>query len=298
MRGGAWRGDRGRCGVYDGWMSESIGLIAGSGRLPVITARGMRDAGRRVVTVGFSGQYDAELPGLSDVFVDVGVLRVGEWARKLRRRGVSQAVMVGGVTKHQLMFMPMWKRVAVMRPDVATMKLWYRVLRHDKRSQTVLRATADELGRRGIELMDSTRFIPEHLSREGVMTQKTPSTEQRADVAFGWPILMRMNDLEIGQSIAVRERDVVAVEAIEGTDAMIRRAGELCHGGGWTLLKGAGPKKDLRYDVPTIGLQTIESLKAAGATCLALDAERVILIDKEQVLDAADAAGIVVMGVG
>ncbi len=108
---------------------------------------------------------------------------------------------------------------------------------------------------------------------------------------------MQMNDLEIGQAIAVRERDVVAVEAVEGTDAMIRRAGELSRGGGWCLLKGAGPSKDLRFDVPTIGLQTIEALSAAGAGCLALDAGRVILLDKDALLAAADAAGIAVIGI-
>ncbi|MEM1109212.1 MAG: UDP-2,3-diacylglucosamine diphosphatase LpxI [Planctomycetota bacterium] len=283
-------------------MSEPIGLIAGSGKLPRLTAQGMRAAGHRVIVAGMAGQYEDELPAESDDFVKVGVLRVGEWARKLRRRGVKQAVMVGGVDKAALMYMPFWKRVAVMRPDWVVAKLWYRILRHDKRSQTLLAAVAEELRKAGVELMDSTHYIPEHLADAGVMTTVQPTRTQQEDIAFGWPILMQMNDLEIGQAIAVRGHDVVAVEAIEGTDAMIQRAGELAghrskkEDGGWTLLKGAGPKKDLRFDVPTIGLQTIENLKAAGAGCLAVDAGRVIFIDKDDVLKAADDAGITIVG--
>ncbi|MBB6430155.1 LpxI family protein [Algisphaera agarilytica] len=284
-------------------MAEPLGIIAGNGQLPRLTAQGMRAAGHRVVIAGMAGQYEDALPGVSDDFVKVGVLRVGEWARKLKRMGVSRAVMVGGVDKASLMFMPFWKRVLVMRPDWTVAKLWYRILRHDKRSQTLLTAVAEELRKAGIELMDSTHYIPEHLADAGVMTTHPPTKTQQEDIAFGWPILMNMNDLEIGQAIAVRTHDVVAVEAIEGTDAMIKRAGDLVgsrskkEDGGWTLLKGAGPQKDLRFDVPTIGLQTIENLKAAGAGCLAVDAGRVIFVDKEDVLKAADDAGIAIVGV-
>lgn len=284
-------------------MAEPIGIIAGSGQLPRLTARGIRAAGQRVVVAGMAGQYEPDLPGEADAFAKVGVLRVGEWARKLRRMGASKAVMVGGVDKAALVFMPFWKRALVMRPDWTTGRLWYRILRHDKRSQTLLAAVADELAKAGVQLMDSTHYIPEHLADAGVMTTRQPTAAQQSDLAFGWPILMQMNELEIGQAIAVRGHDVVAVEAIEGTDAMITRAGELVGGrskkedGGWTLLKGAGPSKDLRFDVPTIGLQTIQGLKDAGAGCLAVDAGRVIFIDKDNVLAAADAAGIAVVGI-
>lgn len=283
--------------AYHAAMAEPIGIIAGNGNLPVMTARGVRAAGHRVIAVGMSGQFVPEFPGECDEFVRVGVLRVGEWARKLRRRGVTRAVMVGGVNKASLMYMPMWKRLLVMRPDWTTAKLWYRVLRHDRRSQTVMTAIAKAVGEAGVELMDSTKYIPEHLADAGVMTKGQPTAAQHGDIDFGWPTLMQMNALEIGQAIAVRDRDVVAVEAIEGTDAMIARAGELAKGGGWTLLKGAGPKKDLRFDVPTIGVKTIEYLEAAGAGCLAVDAGRVILLDKDEVLAAADAAGIAIIGV-
>ena len=288
---------------YHAPMAEPLGIIAGNGQLPRLTAQGIRAAGHPVVIAGMAGQYEEELPGASDDFKKVGVLRVGEWARKLKRMGATRAVMVGGVDKAALMYLPFWKRVLVMRPDWTVAKLWYRILRHDKRSQTLLAAVAEELRKAGIELMDSTQYIPEHLADAGVMTTVQPTRTQREDIAFGWPILMSMNDLEIGQAIAVRSHDVVAVEAVEGTDAMIARAGELAghrskkEDGGWTLLKGAGPKKDLRFDVPTVGLQTIENLKAANAGCLAVDAGRVIFIDKDEVLAAADDAGIAIVGV-
>ena len=278
-------------------MDKPIGIIAGGGLLPVATAQGIRAAGRTPVAVGFAGMFDERLPGLCDRFRGVGVLRIDEWARKLRAMGARQAVMVGGVDKSRLMYMPTWRKALVMRPDWRVLWLWYRVLRKDKRSQTMLTAIAEQVRRAGIELIDSTRYIPQHLATPGPMTRRQPTPTQRGDVGFGWPILMQMNHLEIGQSIAVRDRDVVAVEAVEGTDAMIRRAGELSRGGGWCLLKGAGPEKDLRFDVPTVGPATIEALAAAGAGCLALDAGRVILLDKEQLLQAADAAGIAVIGV-
>lgn len=284
-------------------MNEPIGIIAGDGMLPMMIARGIRAAGHRVVAAGMAGQYRDDFPPECDEFVRVGVLRVGEWARKLRKRGVKRAIMVGGVDKASLMYMSFWKRALVMRPDWTTGRLWYRVLRHDKRSQTLLTAVARELSLAGVELMDSTHYIPEQLAAPGVMTQRAPTASQREDIVFGWPILMSMNKLEIGQAIAVRGHDVIAVEAIEGTDAMIRRTGELVGGqsrkedGGWTLLKGAGDQKDLRFDVPTIGMQTIERLKDAGAGCLAVDAGRVIFVEKDKVLAAADAAGIAVVGV-
>ena len=274
-----------------------VGLIAGGGRLPVLTARGLRAAGHRVAAVSLGGPASAELRAECDRCVPVGVLRIGEWARTLRRMGAVDAVMVGGVDKARLMYQPFWRRLLVMRPDWRVARLWYRVLRHDRRSQTLLTAVTHELARAGVRLMDSTQYIPEHLAHAGTMTRRGPTDAQRADRAFGWPVLLEMNRLEIGQSVAVRERDVIAVEAVEGTDAMIRRAGELARGGGWTLLKGAGATKDLRFDVPTVGVRTIENLRYAGAGAVFLDAGRVILIDKPEVIAAADAAGIALVGV-
>ena len=275
-------------------MDRPIGLIAGQGRLPILTARGIRDAGRRVACVGLAGQFDGELPALCDDFKTAGLIRLGQWIRTLRRWGVEQAVMVGRVSKARI-YDPL--RVVRQLPDWRAAKLWYRVLRHDKRNDALLGAVADELKRGGVTLIDSTLYIPQHLADEGVMTRTQPSAGQRADIAFGLPIARRMGDLDVGQSIAVRDREVIAVEAIEGTDAMIRRAGELCRLGKWTLIKLAKPNQDMRFDVPVVGVQTIENLKANGATCLAVEAGKVILIDKPDVIAAADRAGVAVVGV-
>jgi len=272
-----------------------IGLIAGSGQLPVLQARGIRAAGRAVACVGLAQQHDADLPDVCDTFASAGVLQMGRWVRLLQRWGVREAVMIGGVRKEKLMYRParLWRQL----PDWRVAKLWYRVLRHDKRSQALLTALATELSNNGIELIDTTRYIPEHLAEPGIMTRTAPTAAQRADITFAGPILRRLNELDIGQAVAVKERDVIAVEAIEGTDAMIERAGQLCRSGGWVLVKGAGRDKDLRFDVPTVGAQTIENLRAAGGRCLAVTAGRVILADKPHVLETADRLGVAIVGV-
>ena len=275
-------------------LHKPLGIIAGQGRLPLLVARGMRSAGARVCCVGLRDQYDLQLPLLCDAFSPVGLVRLGAWIRFFRKNDVREAVMIGGVNKTR-MHDP-W-RLFRQIPDWRAAVLWYRHLRHDRRNATVLRALADELRRNGITLIDSTAYISDHLASEGVMTRSQPSSQQRGDIDFGWPLLSKTVELDIGQSIAVRERDVIAVEAVEGTDAMIERAGELCKARGWTLLKTAKRNHDMRADVPTIGLATIERAAKAGCTCIALGAGRVILVDKPAVLKAADEMRIAVVGV-
>ncbi|MEE9212618.1 MAG: UDP-2,3-diacylglucosamine diphosphatase LpxI [Phycisphaeraceae bacterium] len=272
----------------------TIGLIAGQGRLPILTAQGIRAAGREVACVGLTDQYDADLPEMCDRFAKARIARIGRWISLLRRWGAGEAVMIGRVRKAR-----MYEPFRVLRhvPDWRAARLWYRVLRHDKRNAAMLGAVADELARNGITLIDSTKYIPEHLADEGVMTSRRPGASQMADIEFGWPLAKQLNELDIGQSIAVKDREVVAVEAIEGTDRMIARGGELCRMGGWTLIKTAKSDQDMRLDVPTVGPATIDNLKRAGASCLAIEAHRVIMLDKPQLLAAADRAGIAVVGV-
>lgn len=281
-------------------MADPVGLIAGGGVLPRLEAQGMRAAGREVACVGLADHHEPDLPEVCDRFASVGVLRPGAWVRQLRRWGVREAVMVGRVSKAQLMYDPRfyhpWNLLRKM-PDRRAIRLWYRVLRRDRRSQAMLAALADTLADGGVKLIDTTRYIPDHLVQPGVNGRVEPSAAARADVKFGWPVLMRVNELDIGQAIAVRDRDVVAVEAIEGTAAMIERAGELCPRGGWSLLKGSPPTKDPRFDVPFVGLETVEQMKAAGCRCIALAAGRVILAERGAFLEACDEAGIAVVGV-
>ncbi|MCP3902597.1 MAG: LpxI family protein [Planctomycetes bacterium] len=275
-------------------MTQPVGLIAGQGQLPVIVARGIRAAGARVCCVGLRDQYVNELPGLCDEFHLAGIAQLGRWIRTFRRADVREAVMVGRVAKAR-MHDPL--RLFRQIPDWRAAVIWYRRLRHDRRTPALLAAVADELQRNGVTLIDSTKYIPDHLAGEGVMGRVEPRREQAADVAFGWPLLVETVRLHVGQAMAVRDRDVIAVEAIEGTDRMIDRAGGLCRAKGWTLLKTSGPDHDMRADVPTIGVGTIERLAAAGAGCIALGTGRVILIDRPEVIAAADRVGIAVVGV-
>lgn len=270
-----------------------IGLIAGGGTLPVAIARGIRSAGRQVACVGLAGQHEPALGELCHRFRSVGLIQVGKWIRTLRRWGCREVVMVGKVEKARMYDPLSWLRY---KPDLLAGKIWFYQLRQDRRPDQVLRAVADALDADGITMIDSTRYIPELLADAGVMTRAQPSASQRGDIDFALPIVRRMGDLDIGQSIAVKDRDIIAVEAIEGTDAMIGRAGELCRKGGWTLIKLAKPGQDMRFDVPTVGPQTIERMREHGGTCLAVEAGRTILLDKPQLIEAADAAGIAIVG--
>ncbi|MHC4976374.1 MAG: LpxI family protein [Planctomycetota bacterium] len=273
---------------------EPIGLIAGQGVLPVHTALGMREAGRRVCCVGLSGQYVPELREACDEFREVGLLRLGQWIRVMRRMGVREAVMIGRVGKTTMH--DRWRFVRYV-PDLRTLRLWYSRLRHDHRTPVILDAIASELSTHGIELIDSTRYIPEHLATSGVMTRTQPGDMQRRDIDFGWPLLRRSLELGIGQAMAVCERDVIAVEAVEGTTRMIERAGVLCHKRPWTLLKTIGPNHDRRADVPTIGRDTIRAMHEVGGTCIAIGTGDVIIVDREETLALADSLGVAIVGV-
>jgi len=272
--------------------SGRIGLIAGAGRFPFLVAQGARQAGHEVVVVGLRGLADPSLRELADRFYWSGVVRLGRWIRIFRREGVSRAIMAGSVRKRE-----MYGRFRLLRylPDWTTIRLWFFVAA-DKRNDTLLRAAAAEMQRKGVTLSNSVEFCADHLARPGVMTRLQPSAAQRKDAEFGWRIAKEIGRLDIGQAVAVKEQEVIAVEAIEGTDDMIRRAGALCRSGGWTLVKVAKPDQDMRFDVPTVGVNTIENLHANGARMLVIEAGKTLMVDREKVIAAADRLGIVVMG--
>ncbi len=276
-------------------MSErALGLIAGEGRLPILVAEGMKRAGARVCCVGLRGHFDPALPGACDRFEAAGVYRIGRWIRVLRREGVAEAVLAGRVGKAG-MHDPL--RLFRHIPDRRAVWLWYRRLRRDRRNRAVLAAIADELGRGGIRLVDGTWCIPHCLADEGVLACPEPAARHRKDIARGWPAALRVAGLGIGQSIAAGGGRVLAVESLEGTDALIERAGRLGGGAPWVLLKVAGPAHDMRADVPTVGTETVERLARAGGACLVLEARRVIMIDKAELLAAAEREGIGVVGI-
>jgi len=274
---------------------KTIGLIAGQGMLPFLVADGARAAGYRVICAAFYDQAAAELGAHVDVFHWVPIARPGRWIKILRRHGVCDTIMVGRVAKKRI-YTP-W-RILHYRPDWRAFRIWYgRLGKKDKRNDTLLAALADELASGGITLVDSTQFCHEHIAREGVMTRTRPSDSVLQDIAFGWEIVKQMGNLDIGQAIAVKEREVIAVEAIEGTDRMIERAGQLCKAGGWTLIKTAKPNQDKRFDVPTIGVATIENLHRSRAVCVAVEAGQTLMLDMPQVIERADKYKIAIIGV-
>lgn len=272
---------------------QPIGLIAGEGVFPFLAARGMRAAGRRVVCIGLRGSADPRIAGEVDDFRWVSVVRVSSWIRSLRRRGVAEAVMVGRVVKTRMYARFAW---AHNIPDLRTARLWFTRLRHDKRPFAILGALADTLESEGIHLIDSTTYTKDQLVTPGVLTRTPPSEGQMIDARHGWDLCRQISRLDIGQSIAVKQKDVIAVEALEGTNAMIERAGQLCKTGGWTLIKVANARQDMRMDVPTVGVTTIEKLAAAGARCVVLEAGKTTFLEKDKVVDLADRHGIAIVG--
>ncbi|MEM8835774.1 MAG: UDP-2,3-diacylglucosamine diphosphatase LpxI [Planctomycetota bacterium] len=272
---------------------EPIGLIAAGGRLPVLVAEGMRQAGHPVYAIGLSGQYEPSICDLCDRFGEVGAMRLGSWGKRLSRMGVRHAVMVGKVDKAKLMHS--WRTIIRNRPDTTSLGLWVK-LRRDRRSHIILNAIAERLAADGVQLIDSTTHISDHLAEVGCMTRREPTLGQRADIDLGWPILLQLLGLDVGQAIAVRERDVIAVEAVEGTDRMIERCDELMPAPGWTLLKGARAGHDRRSDVPVIGPDTIHTMHRCGGRCVAVAAGDVIILDKPETLRIADELGIAVVG--
>jgi len=271
----------------------TLGLIAGEGIFPHLVARGARSAGMRVVCAGLSGSAWDDLVGEVDSFKWVGVVRLGEWIRFLKRNGVTEAIMVGRVTKTK-----MYSRWRYLRyiPDLRTAKLWFTEIRKDKRPRAMLNTIARELAREGIILIDSTKYTQDQLVTPGVLTQRQPTPQQLEDSKFGWPLCKKVSEMDIGQSIAVLAKDVIAVEALEGTNAMITRVGELCKAGGWTLIKVANAEQDMRMDVPTIGVKTIEKLAQAKAGCVVLEVGKTVLLEREKVLALADRHKIAVVG--
>lgn len=271
-----------------------LGLIAGGGRLPYLVADGARKAGMKVVCVGLADSAEPGLAGHTDVFFEGVVSRPGGWMRKLRKYGVCNTIMVGKVEKAQ-MYTPM--RIIKYLPDWRAFRIWYwRLRKTDKRPQTMLRAIADELASGNIILEDSTMYIKEHLADEGVMTKVQPAQSVYDDIEFGWDLVKTICDLDIGQAIAVKEKEVIAVEAIEGTAKMIERTGSLCKAGGWTLIKTARPDQDMRFDVPCVGQETIKALAEFNAKCLVVEKGRTLILDKPETLELANKLGVAIVG--
>ncbi|MFI5457712.1 MAG: LpxI family protein [Isosphaerales bacterium] len=269
-----------------------IGLIAGSGRFPILFAEAARRQGLPVACVGIKYEAPEELRSLCTSFDIVGVAKLGRMIRAFRRRGARRIVMAGKVTKN-VMYTP-W-RMLQLCPDLRTLQWWYRRNRADNRDDSLLLSLIAEFERDAMTFASALDFCPELLVKNGILTRRAPTPAEQKDIDFGWALAKEMGRLDVGQSVAVKERAALAVEAIEGTDRCIERAGQLCRAGGWVLVKVAKPQQDMRFDVPTIGVSTIENLHRARARVLAIEAGRTIFLDEPEVVALADRHGLCIV---
>ena len=266
-------------------MSEKIGLIAGKGQFPLLFARGARARGLKVVAAAHRGDTDPALEALVDQLHWVYVGQLGKIIKLFKSQGVRQAVMAGGISRGRLF--------SHFRPDFRALALIRRV--GAGKDDAILKAVADELEGEGITIVPSTLFLEELLAPAGQLSRRAPTPEELADIHFGFKIAKEIGQLDIGQCVVVRRQVVAALEAIEGTDECIRRGGKLA-GAGTVVVKVSKPGQDLRFDVPTVGVDTIQTMLETGAAALALEAEKTLIFDKDAALDLANQAGIAVWG--
>jgi DUF1009 family protein len=266
-----------------------IGLIAGNGRFPFLALQAARRLGHEVTIVAVK---EEAFPALEDAARELGadlhwvsLGHLGKCIKILKDAGAARAVMAGQV-KHAKLF-------SGILPDLTLLSVISKL--KARNTDALISAVADVLRDEGIELLDSTTFLAPLLARPGVLTRRAPSPDENEDLAFGYRIADVIAGLDVGQTVVVKARAVVAVEAMEGTDAVIRRAGEIA-GAGTRVVKVAKPNQDMRFDVPVVGITTIDALRRAACTALSVDAGRTLIVDGDGFFQAADAAGIAVVG--
>jgi len=267
-----------------------LGLIAGNGRFPFLVLEAARAAGHQVTIIALKEEAFPELEAEAAQAPVAAIHRVslgklGTWVGLLEKAGATHALMAGQV-KHTKLF-------SDIVPDLTALSLLTRI--KSKNTDAIIGAVGDFLRDRGMELIDSTAFLTPLMARPGVLTARAPSDDERADLEFGYRIADVIAGMDIGQTIAVKSRAVVAVEAMEGTDQVIARAGQLA-GAGVSIVKVAKPNQDMRFDVPVVGVATIRAMQAAGATVLSVDAGKALMIDGDAIVAAADAGGIAIVG--
>jgi DUF1009 family protein len=302
------------------------GLIAGNGKFPLLVAEGARRAGDSLSVAAIHEETDPIIERLADRVEWVGIGQLGKMIRFFKDEGVEQAIMAGQVRHVQI-----FSRAV---PDARMLKLLWKLPRRN--TDSLIGAIANELQSEGIELIDSTRFMQDYLAKVGTLTERQPDERERGDIEYALGIAKEIAGLDLGQTIVVRSKACVAIEAMEGTDATIRRAGELTRvgpeapalhgdaeattaakpsgvglglasllrgkranlaGGRLTVVKLAKPDQDMRFDVPVTGLPTIETMIAAGATCLCISAGKTLMFDRAEMLALANRNGITIIAV-
>ena len=274
---------------------QKVGLIAGWGRYPIVVAEAMRRQGYGVYCLGLKDHADPAIANVCDDFSWVGLARLGACVRYFRRHEITSATMAGKVHKVRLYERGAWFKHL---PDWRGLKTFYPhfIRTHkDRKDDTLLGAIVGMFAEEGITMGPATDYAPELLVRSGQLTTRAPSAAQWKDIQFGWELAKEMGRLDVGQSVAIKDRAALAIEAIEGTDECIRRAGQLCRTGGFVVVKVAKPQQDMRFDVPTIGVGTIRIMIEAGARVLAIEAGRTSIVDQAEVLRYAEQHGLIIV---
>jgi UDP-2,3-diacylglucosamine hydrolase len=266
---------------------STIGLIAGSGRFPLLFAESARRAGHRVVAVAHRSETDAALAGVVDAITWVKLGQIGHVLAALRDGGATQTVLLGAITKKRFF------KDAML--DATGLKVLARIaIRSD---DNLLRAMARFLEEEGIAVTDPTPFLSDRLATEGVLGKHEPTAEELADARYGLELARGIGRLDLGQTVVVKDRVALAVEALEGTDACIRRGGELAASGGFVVVKAVKPGQDRRFDLPAVGPETVEALVVAGGRVLAVEAGATLVMDLDRMVEKADRARVVLLGV-
>ena len=274
------------------------GLIAGNGRFPFMVVEGARRAGVSLAVAAIRGETDPKIEKEVEHLTWVGIGQLGKMIRFFKGEGVEKAIMAGQV-KHVQIF-------SRAIPDARMLKMLLKLPRRN--TDSLIGAVAAELVSEGIELIDSTHFLQDYLPCAGTLTRRNPDSSERADIQYGQDIARELARLDLGQTIVVRGKACVAIEAMEGTDATIRRAGEMLRGtndqdevslssGPVTVLKLAKPDQDMRFDVPVVGVPTIETMVNAGATCLCVTAGKTLMFDRNEMVQLADKNKIAIVAV-
>ncbi len=265
-----------------------IGLVAGWGRFPIVVAQALRAQGCQVYCLAARDHADPALSELCHDWQPLGLAKLGTAIRYFHRHGITRATMAGKIHKvlifrkyHWLRHLPDWTFFKTFYPHWITKT-------KDRKDDTLLGTIVAAFAREGIEFGPATDYAPELLVRAGNLTNRVPSAHQWKDIRFGWELAKELGRVDVGQSVAVKGLAVLAVEAVEGTDECIRRAGHLCPSGNFTVVKVAKPQQDMRFDVPTVGVLTVQTLIEAGASVLAIEAGKTIILDQEEMIRLAD----------
>jgi DUF1009 family protein len=261
------------------------GLIAGNGQFPFLVLEGAKKSGAELAVVAIKEEADPRINDIASNITWVGIGQLGKMISFFAKNGVTKAMMAGQV-KHVQLF-------SGAIPDVRMLKMLWNLPRRN--TDALIGGVADEMGKEGIELIDSTHFLADNLADEGVLTKRKPSDIELENITYGLHIATELGRLDLGQTVVVRANACVAIEAMEGTDATIKRAGELANGR-LTVVKVAKPNQDMRFDVPVVGIPTIETMIKAGATCLSVTAGKTLMFDKQELLALADKNKICVAG--